>query len=86
MPINYLLIEALKRHHHFYGDELRVECPTRSGRMLTLLEVAEEIERRIARLFLSDARGRRPCLGDGALYRASAVSRPAHLPPALTAA
>ena len=69
MPLNYLLIEALKRHHHFYGQELLVECPTGSGRMLTLLGVAEELERRVASLFLRDARGRRPCLGDGALYR-----------------
>lgn len=41
-PINYLLIEALERYHHFYGDELTVECPTGSGRLVTLAEVAEE--------------------------------------------
>jgi hypothetical protein len=69
MPLNYLLIEALKRHHHFYGDSLRVECPTGSGHRLTLLEVAEELERRIARLFLADEKGRRPCLGDAPIYR-----------------
>ena len=58
MPLNYLLIEALKRHHHFYGDSLRVECPARlRAAGCTLLEVAEEIERRIASLFLPDARG-----------------------------
>ena len=65
MPLNYLLIEALKRHHHFYGDSMRVECPTGSGQRLTLREVAEELERRITRLFLPDAAGRRPCLGAG---------------------
>lgn len=69
MPLNYLLIEALKRHHHFYGDSLRVECPTGSGQRLTLLEVAEELERRIAGLFLADKAGRRPCLGDAPIYR-----------------
>ena len=69
MPLNYLLVEALKRHHHFYDDAFQVECPTGSGRMMTLLGVAEELERRIAALFLADAQGRRPCLGDGALYR-----------------
>ena len=69
MPLNYLLIEALKRHHHFYGDSLRVECPSGSGQRLTLLEVAEELERRIARLFLADDAGRRPCLGDAPIYR-----------------
>jgi hypothetical protein len=63
IPLNYLLVEALKRHHHFYGDTLRVECPVGSGHRLTLLEVAEEIERRVGRLFLRDHRGRRPCLG-----------------------
>ena len=56
-PVNYLLIEALERYHHFYGDELQVECPTGSGRMLTLAEVAREIwHRGWARLFLPDAR------------------------------
>jgi hypothetical protein len=69
MPLNYLLIEALKRHHHFYGDSLRVECPTGSGQQLNLLEVAEELERRIASIFLPDATGRRPCLGDSSLYQ-----------------
>ena len=69
MPLNYLLIEALKRHHHFYGDSLRVECPTGSGQRLTLLQVAEELERRIAGLFLPDEKGRRPCLGDAPIYR-----------------
>jgi len=67
-PLNYLLIEALKRFHRFYGDSLEVECPTGSGRTVTLLEVAEELEGRLARLFLPDARGRRPIHGDRARY------------------
>jgi hypothetical protein len=67
-PLNYLLVEALKRYHHFYGDTLLVECPTGSGRRMTLLEVAEELERRLARLFLPDAAGRRPSHGDHARY------------------
>jgi hypothetical protein len=67
-PLNYLLLEALKRYHHFYGDTLRVECPTGSGRRATLLEVAEELERRLARLFLPDAAGRRPLHGDRERY------------------
>ena len=69
MPLNYLLIEALKRHHHFYGDTLRVECPTGSGVQMTLLEVSEELERRIAGLFLRDGAGNRPCMGGSRLYR-----------------
>ncbi len=67
-PVNYLLVEALKRYHHFYGDTLLVECPTGSGRRMTLRAVAEELERRLVRLFLPDARGRRPAHGDRARY------------------
>ncbi|MHB8519493.1 MAG: MGH1-like glycoside hydrolase domain-containing protein [Limisphaerales bacterium] len=63
-PLNYLLIEALERYHHFYGDSLRVECPTGSGRLMNLQEVAREIATRLCRLFLPDAKGRRPCHGD----------------------
>jgi Mannosylglycerate hydrolase MGH1-like glycoside hydrolase domain len=62
-PLNYLLIEALERYQHFFGDGLRVECPTGSGRLMTLGEVAGEIGARLARLFLPDASGRRPFAG-----------------------
>jgi hypothetical protein len=62
-PVNYLLIEALERYHHFYGDTLRVECPTGSGRSMNLAEVACEVATRLKRLFLPDAHGRRPCHG-----------------------
>jgi hypothetical protein len=68
-PNNYLLIEALKRFHHFYQDTLLVECPTGSGRMLNLRDVAREIERRLARLFTADKYGRRVFHGDSALYQ-----------------
>ncbi len=64
MPVNYLLIEALERYHHYYGDELKVECPTHSGNWINLKQVAMEIERRLARIFLADSNGRRPCHGD----------------------
>lgn len=63
-PVNYLLVEALERYHHFYGDTFRVECPTGSGRMMNLQEVAHEIVSRLARIFLPDEQGRRPCHGD----------------------
>jgi hypothetical protein len=63
-PVNYLIVEALERYHHFYGDALQVECPTGSGRRMHLGEVAREIASRLARLFLPDAAGRRPCHGD----------------------
>jgi hypothetical protein len=61
MPLNYLLIEALERYHHFYGEDLKVECPVGSGKYLTLLEVARELATRLARIFLPDESGRRPC-------------------------
>ena len=64
MPVNYLLIEALERYHHFYGDEIRVECPTGSGRWMNLREVAQELGRRLSSLFLPDSEGHRPCHGD----------------------
>ena len=60
-PVNHLLIEALERYGHYYGDSLRVECPTGSGRWMTLTEVAAELSRRLASLFLPDACGERPC-------------------------
>jgi hypothetical protein len=62
--VNYLLIEALERYHFFYGDTLRVECPTGSGTMMNLKEVANELMRRVAAIFLPDASGRTPWQGD----------------------
>jgi hypothetical protein len=62
-PVNYLLVEALERYHHFYRDGLRVECPTGSGVWMNLGEVSREIAKRLASIFLPDAEGRRPCHG-----------------------
>jgi hypothetical protein len=67
-PVNYLIIEALERYHHFYGDSLKVECPTGSGNLMTLDKVANELRRRLGSIFLADARGRRPCHGAEARY------------------
>ena len=64
-PLNYLLIEALERYHLFYGDSLRVECPVRSGQYLNLSQVADEIRKRLAKLFLADEEGDRPCYARG---------------------
>ncbi len=63
-PLNYLLIEAFERYHHFYGDSLRVECPTGSGRRMNLQQVALEIARRLVSLFLPGTSGQRPCHGE----------------------
>ncbi len=65
-PMNYLIIQALKRYHAFYGDTFTVECPTGSGNQMTLMQVAREIESRCISLFECDERGIRPAHGDAA--------------------
>ena len=67
-PVNYLLIEALERYHHFYGDSLTVECPTGSGRRMNLGDVAKELSRRLSAIFLPGAEGGRPCHGADGRY------------------
>jgi Mannosylglycerate hydrolase MGH1-like glycoside hydrolase domain/Glycosyl hydrolase family 63 C-terminal domain len=62
-PVNYLLIESLQKFHHYYNDDFKVECPTGSGRYLSLAEVADELSRRLSRIFLRDANGRRAVFG-----------------------
>jgi hypothetical protein len=62
-PCNFLLIEALQKFHHYLGDDFKVEFPTGSGQQLTLSEVATELSRRLTRMFLRDASGRRPIFG-----------------------
>ena len=63
MPVNYLLVHALRRFHHYYGDSFQVECPTGSGKLMSLAEVADEITRRLVRVFQRDSNGRRPVYG-----------------------
>lgn len=63
MPVNALIIRALLNLYQFYGDDFKVECPTRSGKYLTLFEVAKEISSRLAAIFLRDANGKRPVFG-----------------------
>jgi hypothetical protein len=62
-PVNFLIIESLQKFHHYLGEDFKVECPTGSGKMMTLWEVAEELSRRLSRIFLKDERGRRPVYG-----------------------
>lgn len=64
-PLNYILLESLERYHLFYGDDLRVECPTGSGRLMNLKQVADEIRQRLSGLFLADESGDRPCYSRG---------------------
>jgi hypothetical protein len=62
MPLNFLIIESLQKFHHYYGDDFKVECPAGSGKFLTLNEVADELTRRLTKLFLKGDDGQRPVL------------------------
>jgi hypothetical protein len=66
--INYLVIEALQRYYYTYGDDWKVECPTRSGNMMNLHEVSQELARRLVKIFLRDENGKRPLNGDETIY------------------
>jgi hypothetical protein len=70
-PANYLLIEALQKFHYYYGDGFTVECPTGSGRMLTLWEVAAELSQRLSSLFLRGEDGHRPADGARDVFRSN---------------
>ncbi len=63
-PVNYLIIESLQKFHHYYGDDFKVEYPTNSGNYLTLNEIADELAKRLAGIFLRDENGKRPVFGD----------------------
>jgi len=62
-PVNFLIVESLQKYHHFFGDDLKVACPTGSGRLMSLWSVAADISRRLNRLFLAGRDGRRPVFG-----------------------
>lgn len=67
-PVNFLIVESFLRYHHFYGDSLKVECPTGSGRYLNLKEVACEVSQRLVKLFQRDQQGARPAHGHETRY------------------
>jgi len=62
-PVNYLLIESLQKFHHYYGDDFKIECPTGSGNLMTIDEIADELSRRLTRIFLKDENQQRPVYG-----------------------
>ena len=62
-PVNTLIIRALLQFYRYYGDELKVECPTGSGKLMNLFEVSKEISSRLVKIFLPDEHGRRPVYG-----------------------
>jgi hypothetical protein len=63
MPVNGLIVRALLQYYAFYGDSFTIECPTGSGRFMTLYQVAEDLSRRLSAIFLKDADGHRPVYG-----------------------
>ena len=68
-PLNFLLIEALQKFHHYLGDDFKVECPTRSGIMFNLWEVAADLEQRLISIFLRGQDGQRPVYGGTAKFQ-----------------
>ena len=68
-PINYLLIEALQKFHHYLGDDFKIECPTGSGQMMNLWEVATELSQRMIQIFLKNESGQRPVYGDLEIFQ-----------------
>jgi Glycosyl hydrolase family 63 C-terminal domain len=62
-PVNYMIVESLRKFHRYYGPEFKVECPTGSGTLLSLDEIADELARRLSSIFLPDANGKRPVYG-----------------------
>jgi hypothetical protein len=69
MPVNGLIIRALLQYFAYYGKKFTVECPTGSGRQMNLYQVAEELARRGARIFLRDEQGRRPVYGGSRTFQ-----------------
>jgi hypothetical protein len=69
MPVNYLIIESLQRFHYYYGDDFKVEYPTNSGQYLSLNDVGNELIKRLNKLFLKGADGKRPVFGQTALFQ-----------------
>jgi hypothetical protein len=70
MPVNFLILQALEQYHQYYGESFRVECPTGSGRMVTLDQVAAELARRLACIFLLDEDGKRAVFGSNQMFNA----------------
>jgi hypothetical protein len=69
MPINLLVVRALLQHYRYYGDSFKIECPTGSGVMMTLFEVAQELSRRLVSTFLRGPDGTRPVYGGARLFQ-----------------
>jgi hypothetical protein len=68
VPVNHLILLALRQYHVYYGDSFKIECPTGSGTQKTLAEVAQDLAHRLAGLFLRDPQGNRPVFGSNQLF------------------
>ena len=68
-PVNFLIIESLQRFHHYYGDDFKVEYPVNSGKVFTLKEIADELTKRLSKIFLRDEKGKRPVFGDNDVFQ-----------------
>ena len=69
MPLNFMIIESLRKFHYYYHDNLKVECPTGSGNFMNLKEVANELTMRLSRLFLLNEKDQRVFFGDADLFQ-----------------
>jgi hypothetical protein len=69
MPVNALIVRALHQYYGYYGNDFTIECPTGSGRLMNLFEVAEELTRRLAGIFLRDGDGKRPVYGGTRVFQ-----------------
>ena len=74
-PMNFLIIESLQLFQHFYGDSFKLECPTGSGNLMTLGQIADELRRRLIRLFTLSGDGTRPFHGENALLQSNPLFR-----------
>ncbi|HRN26758.1 MAG TPA: glucosidase [Ignavibacteriaceae bacterium] len=63
-PVNFLIIESLYRFHHYYGDDFQIECPTNSGKFVSIKDAADELTNRLSKIFLRDENGLRPVFGN----------------------
>ncbi len=68
-PVNYLIVESLQQFHHYYSDDFLVECPTHSGRKITLNQIADDLSHRMIDIFLRDSRGRRAVFGGNETFQ-----------------
>lgn len=69
LPVNFLIIESLQRFHHYYGDDFKVEYPANSGSFFSLLEISNELSKRLSKIFLKDENGRRAAFGNNKKFQ-----------------